>query len=45
MNQPASAGSDQAVVFVIDDDPSVRDALDDLLASIGLEVQSFGSTQ
>jgi FixJ family two-component response regulator len=46
MNQPASAaGSERAIVFVIDDDPSVRDALDDLLASIGLEVQSFGSTQ
>jgi FixJ family two-component response regulator len=41
----AAAGADQAVVFVIDDDPSVRGALDDLLASIGLEVQSFGSTQ
>ena len=46
MNQPTSAaGSERAIVFVIDDDPSVRDALDDLLASIGLEVQSFGSTQ
>jgi len=41
----ATAAADQAVVFVIDDDPSVRRSLDDLLESIGLEVQSFGSTQ
>lgn len=33
------------VVFLIDDDPSVRVALEDLLHSVGLEVQSFGSAQ
>jgi FixJ family two-component response regulator len=33
------------VVFVIDDDPSVRDALAGLLRSVGLDVLSFGSTQ
>jgi FixJ family two-component response regulator len=33
------------VVFVIDDDPSVRDALAGLLRSVGLNVFSFGSTQ
>jgi FixJ family two-component response regulator len=33
------------VVFVIDDDPSVRDALAGLLRSVGLAVRSFGSTQ
>jgi FixJ family two-component response regulator len=33
------------VVFVIDDDASVRDAIADLLRSVGLEVQSFGSSQ
>ena len=32
-------------VFVIDDDASVRDAVEDLLRSVGLEVESFGSTQ
>jgi FixJ family two-component response regulator len=36
---------EQPVVFVIDDDPSVRDALAGLLRSVGLEVLSFGSTQ
>ena len=33
------------VVFLIDDDLSVRDALDGLLRSVGLQVQSFGSVQ
>ena len=36
---------EQATVYVVDDDRSVRDALADLLASVGLDVRSFGSTQ
>ena len=36
---------EQPVVFVIDDDSSVRAALTGLLRSVGLEVLSFGSTQ
>jgi FixJ family two-component response regulator len=36
---------EQPVVFVVDDDPSVRDALAGLVRSVGLEVRSFGSTQ
>jgi FixJ family two-component response regulator len=36
---------EQPVVFVIDDDPSVRDALDSLLRSVALKVQLFGSAQ
>jgi RNA polymerase sigma factor (sigma-70 family) len=39
MTQPAS------VVFVVDDDPSVRRAIKLLLESIGLEVELFGSAQ
>jgi RNA polymerase sigma factor (sigma-70 family) len=39
MTQPAS------VVFVVDDDPSVRRAIRLLLESIGLEVELFGSAQ
>jgi FixJ family two-component response regulator len=39
---PPSAA--RPVVYVIDDDRSVRAALEDLLASVGLDVQSFGST-
>jgi len=33
----------EAVVFVIDDDPSIRDALVDLLSSVGLQVRPFGT--
>jgi FixJ family two-component response regulator len=33
------------VVFLVDDDPSVRDALKSLLRSVGLEVKAFGSAQ
>jgi FixJ family two-component response regulator len=36
---------EQPVVFVIDDDPSVRDALAGLLRSVGLESHAFGSTR
>jgi FixJ family two-component response regulator len=36
---------EQTIVYVIDDDPSIRDALADLLGSVGLEVRLFGSTQ
>ena len=36
---------EQPVVFVIDDDGMVRDAVKDLLRSVGLSVESFGSAQ
>ena len=36
-------GEGAAVVFVVDDDTSVRDAIRGLLATIGLEVQTFKS--
>jgi FixJ family two-component response regulator len=36
---------EKPLVFVIDDDASVRDAIADLLCSVGVQVQSFGSTQ
>jgi FixJ family two-component response regulator len=38
------ATEEQPVVFIIDDDPSVRDGVGDLLLSIGLGVRSFNST-
>jgi FixJ family two-component response regulator len=41
----ATARADQPVVFIVDDDASVRDALEDLLRSVGLTVASFVSTQ
>jgi len=36
---------EQSVVFVIDDDASVRDALKSLIRSVGLRVELFGSPQ
>jgi FixJ family two-component response regulator len=36
---------EQPVTFVIDDDATVREAVADLLRSVGLSVKAFGSTQ
>jgi FixJ family two-component response regulator len=33
------------IVFVVDDDPSIRDALTSLIRSVGLGVETFGSAQ
>jgi FixJ family two-component response regulator len=35
----------ESVVFVVDDDASVREALSSLIRSIGLRVETFGSAQ
>jgi FixJ family two-component response regulator len=44
LTQPTAViTTDRPVVFLIDDDASVREAVDDLLTSVGLEVQAFGS--
>ena len=40
-----TAAREQPVVFIIDDDASVRRGVEDLLRSVGLEVESFGSAQ
>ena len=37
--------ADQPLVLIIDDDASVRAGLKDLLCSVGLRVESFGSTE
>jgi FixJ family two-component response regulator len=37
--------SEPAVVFVVDDDPSMRRALETLLRSVGLDVRLFSSAQ
>ena len=39
------AVSERAVVFVVDDDPSMRRSLESLLRSIGLDVRLFSSAQ
>src|SRR5712671_3565194 len=36
---------ERAVIFVIDDDPSMRLALEDLVRSVGLEVRAFTAPQ
>ena len=38
-------GEVTAVVFVIDDDPSMRAALEDLVGSVGMGVRPFASTE
>jgi len=43
MNQDMN--SDRPIVFVVDDDYRVREALSSLMASIGLDVAVFGSAQ
>jgi len=46
MRKPTVPVADPApIVYVIDDDPSVRAALEDLLASMGLQVRAYASTQ
>ena len=40
-----SVSDPRSMVFVIDDDASLRDALKSLIRSVGLEVELFGSTQ
>ena len=35
--------TDASIVFVVDDDPSVRSSLKFLLSTVGLQVESFGS--
>jgi FixJ family two-component response regulator len=46
MNRQNSDGEqEKAVVYVIDDDRSVREAVEDLLASVALEARVFGSVQ
>ena len=45
--QPAgkAAPSEEQVVFVLDDDPSLREGLTDLLRSVQLQVRAFDSAQ
>ena len=35
----------QSIVFVVDDDASVRNSLKSLIRSVGLQVELFGSAQ
>ena len=44
-NGASFSTGEPAIVFIVDDDASVRAAVEDLLGSIGLNVQSFGTVQ
>ena len=35
----------ESIVFVVDDDPSVRSAIKRLIGSMGLQVELFGAAQ
>jgi PleD family two-component response regulator len=37
--------SDEPVVYIVDDDEAVREATRDLLSSVGLRVECFGTAQ
>jgi FixJ family two-component response regulator len=39
------SGGEEPIVFVVDDDRAVREALESLIASVGLRVKTFGSAQ
>jgi FixJ family two-component response regulator len=43
MTKAAPARTEDPIVFVIDDDPSMREALNSLFRSVGLRVELFGS--
>ena len=40
-----ATGTSQCIVGIVDDDRAVREALGNLLASLGLEVAAFGSAE
>ena len=40
---PGDSAAEEPIVFVIDDDPSMREALNSLFRSVGLRVELFGS--
>lgn len=45
MRHPVSSGEPPSVVFVVDDDPSVRESIRSLLRSVGHSVQVFDTAQ
>jgi len=45
MMETQARDSTREVVFIVDDDASVRESLKDLLGSVGLEVQAFASAR
>ena len=44
-SRPATAGADEPIVFVVDDDVSIRKSLGSLFRSVGLRAEVFGSAK
>jgi len=42
---PEGARADQAIVYVVDDEPSIRNSTKELVESVGLRVQTFATAQ
>ena len=42
-SNPTAAPPDRSIVMIVDDDPAIRDSLDSLFRSVGLETRLFGS--
>ena len=42
---PERVRTDQAIVYVVDDEPSIRNSTKELLESVGLRVQTFATAQ
>ncbi len=42
---PERARTDQAIVYVVDDEPSIRNSTKELVESVGLRVQTFATAQ
>jgi FixJ family two-component response regulator len=43
MDNPMNQPTDNPIVYVVDDDPDVREGLKHLLQSVGLKIKVFGS--
>src|SRR6185369_4418709 len=43
--RPPESASDEPTVFVVDDDPGIRDSVTWLFQSVGLRVETYGSAQ
>jgi FixJ family two-component response regulator len=45
VGRSAAGSGDDSIVFIVDDDPSMREAVKSLLGSVGLSVQTFETAQ
>lgn len=45
VERPEAESGDNSIVYIVDDDPSMREAVKSLLSSVGLSVQTFETPQ